>query len=412
MPGMKARLITLFLLTTMMITDPNQLLAGAAIVPSEMRSAEWGRVDQITRERSFWMAGVAQAEIVQEMRDIVGMAARGEEGEFALRKRWEAFLDKTGYQPIPGQEGTIKDLRSLRRFNVALRTNLAVMAGWARKMNGLQPGALTAQPAYELVRIKGAAVPRDWPARWVQAGGVLTADGRMIAPKLSPLWPALGSRQLFPDALGVDYPPFAYSSGMDWKLVGAREVVRLGIMTREEIAAQAALGRVPADSPGESLQARVQVTDADLRERLVADLGGLAEWDEQAPGTLIFTDPNGTRPGTPEQVARWIHAPMPARLGDGVNFQAQALAGFAEDPEGFRGRTDADAWEDLARVIGRVVDGDRERRDTILRRVVDREDAGWVETLMGSEVWRVATGVGDVVERAVGLLRVIRGFFG
>jgi len=73
------------------------------------------------------------------------------------------------------------------------------------------------------------SVPRDWPARWIIAGGKPRPDGRMIALKGDPVWGELGGYDNFPDALGVDHPPFAFNSGMGWAAIATEEVDALGI---------------------------------------------------------------------------------------------------------------------------------------------------------------------------------------
>jgi hypothetical protein len=394
--------------------QPLDLLDAKATVPSEMRSAEWARVDQWARERSFFMAGVAKAEIAEEMRSMVRRAASGEAGEYELRKEWEQFLDAEGYAPEPGQEGTIKDLRSLRRFNVTLRTNLQLMDGWARKETGLRPGPLKASPAWELVRVDAARVPRDWQARFEKVGGKLTGDGRMIAAKTSTIWRALGSRANFPDAIGVDYPPLAWGSGMDFRAPGAREVMALGVMTRAEIREQAAaMSDRPVHSPNASLQARPKVREEDLREALMDDLRGFALWEDEGEGSrsgalprLIFTDPNGTRPGPVDAVASVIHAELPNDPSKGRPFpqlQRAALEEFAGDPESFVGVRERDRYDDLMRLLTRI-GMDRDRRAAAM------EDEG-LERLTVSDDWRAALDLAEGVERTTRMLRTFLEFF-
>jgi hypothetical protein len=391
-------------------TQPLDLLDAKITIPSEMRSAEWSRLDQWTRERAFYMAGVADAEIAQEMREIVQQAATGDAGEFELRQQWEAHLDKVGYQPLPGQEGTIKDLRSLRRFNAALRTNLSLMHEWARKENALRPGPVAAQPSFELVRLAEARVPRDWPARFVAAGGTLY-DGRMIAPKLDDVWRALGSTDLFPDSLGVDYPPYAWGSGMGRLGVGARETVSLGVMTREEIVAQAdAVRGRPITSPSATMETTPRVTDPDLRDDLATRLDGLARWDGDA---LVFTDPNGTRRTTEaELVETWSRPlPEPFRTEDhpaGL-FQRDSVLLLADEPEAFAARPDTDAWDDLARALMRLHPRKDHRR--ILAGIADREDVSWIDRLTGSSLWSTAMEITQAAPRAVEILKLIRSIF-
>ncbi len=411
--------------------QPLEKLDGAIAIPSEMRSAEWARVDQWTRERAFYMAGVSKVEILQEMREITRQSAAGEEGEFALRKRWEAFLDGIDYKPEPGQEGTIKDLRSLARFNVALRTNRALMNGWALRENGNRPGPLQAQPCWELVRFQDAKVPRDWVDRFARAGGDLY-EGRLIAPKTSPVWQSLGSTELFKDALGVDYPPFAWGSGMNWRGVGSREAMRLGVMTAEEIRAQreSAVKPVAVSSPNESLQSSPAVTDADLRKELAEELRGLAEWapevpsrdegrgDEGSPSTLdastldsprlIFTDPNGTRPMAPEELEPAWSIPLPEEFhkdGDEGLFQRQSVLDFAADPEAFTKKPDRDRWDDLARATARIAGPDR--KDEILRSMADPDRVDWIGALLQSDLFRLAGQADAKATKAVLIVRAI-----
>ena len=76
--------------------------------------------------------------------------------------------------------------------------------------------------AWKLTRVEPRERPRtDWPQRWQAAGDACGWQGAlhspMIALKSSPIWVALGSGVGgFDDALGNDYPPFAYESGMGW----------------------------------------------------------------------------------------------------------------------------------------------------------------------------------------------------
>jgi hypothetical protein len=120
--------------------------------------------------------------------------------------------------------GTLQDLSSRRRIEFILRTQTALARGKGQQLRGQARAAQF--PAWELVRVYQVAVPRDWPSRWTIAGG---KPGRTIALKGDPVWGELGSYANFSDALGVDHPPFAFSSGMGWREVAAGEVRRLGI---------------------------------------------------------------------------------------------------------------------------------------------------------------------------------------
>ena len=56
--------------------------------------------------------------------------------------------------------------------------------------------------------------------------------GRMIALKDAEVWSAIGDSALFPDALDVDHPPFAFESGMGWREILGSEARELGLTTR------------------------------------------------------------------------------------------------------------------------------------------------------------------------------------
>lgn len=392
--------------------QPVDRLSAAVITPSEMRSAEWARVDQWTRERAFYMAGVTRYETLQEMRDLVAGVAQGEIGEYDALKLWETHLDAIGYEPEEGQAGTIKDLRSLRRFNVALRTNRQIMNGWAQRENGKRPGPLQASPAFELVRYRQATVPRDWEARFVQAGGTIYA-GRMIAPKLSDVWPALGNRKLFDDALGVDHPPFAYGSGKGWRVVGAGVCIDLGVMTAAEIRAQAETAVPTIASPGESLELRPRVTDEDIRASLTDEVEGLAEWGGDDGKTLVFTDPNGSRPMAAGDLQRAYATPLPPRFRSEAHpqglFQRDAVLAFGEDPEAFAKRPERDAWDDLTRAVGRLADEADRRR--VMRRVADLDDTTWIPALRALPLYKEALKLDTLAGRAIWIARAVLNLF-
>jgi hypothetical protein len=321
------------------LTDARRLLDAKTSVPGELRTAEWARVRQWERERAFYMAGVAQAEILDEFRKEVAGIVNGETSIPQAERRLTAFLDAAGYKPEPGQEGTIKDLRSWRRMRVALRTNVELLQGWGQKERGMTLGAMTAAPAWELVRVMPRSVPRDWKLRFDLSGGI-ERGGRMIAMKGSQVWRDLGG---FEDGLGVDYPPFAWGSGMGWMAVGFREAKALGVIPDGWVPPE----RVMA-SPNENLQATPEVDSQDLRGALANRLQGLAEWDEKR---LVFTDPNGTRPYPAAKVAEVITAKLPNGFR---NFAAKSVEAWAKDALAINLKRGRDITDDFVRTVGRI----------------------------------------------------------
>ena len=99
-------------------------------VPGELLTADWRATNDWVRERAYFMAGVAEANILQGFRDI---ATRREAGELSATEAREAaaeMLEGLGYEAAPGREGTIKDLRTPARQRVSLETNVAAARGF------------------------------------------------------------------------------------------------------------------------------------------------------------------------------------------------------------------------------------------------------------------------------------------
>jgi hypothetical protein len=265
-------------------------------------------------------------------------------------------LDRLGYQPEPGQEGTIKDLLALRRMQVALRTNIELARGWAQREKGLR--TITATPAWEFLRVMPAQAPRDWEARWQLVDGHVTPDGRMIERKDSVVWEDLGAKRNFDDALDVDHPPFAWGSGMGWRGVGFREAKDLGLLE-----GWSPPPPPPVRSPNESLQTRPRVTEPALREALAEKMGALAEWQGDV---FLFTDPNGTRRMPAAELAQVWRRPMPEpfrKLRGAGLMQKDSLRKWVEDHRLFSWKEDTpaalkpgnrDEYHDLLRCFWRL----------------------------------------------------------
>lgn len=334
-------------------TDARKLMDGKLSIPGEMRTAEWAMLPQWLRERSFYMAGVHQAEALSGFRAEVEKIAQGESSIPESERRLSEMLAGIGYKPLPGQEGTIKDLTHWRRMRVSLRTNVELLQGWGQRQRGMTRGALMAFPAWELIRIMPRSEPRDWPTRFTLSGGEIR-DGRMIAMKDSLVWQELGN---FEDGLHVDYPPFAWGSGMGWKAIGYREADKLGVIPADWTPPP----REPVSSPNAGLETTPKISDRAMRDELARRMKGLAEWQGDK---FVFTDPNGTRPMPAEKLVEVWDKGMPDTFhdlpGEGL-MQKEALTRWLGDHEQFRDANDENAWEDLLRLAGRVISRPVER---------------------------------------------------
>lgn len=241
-----------------------KLARERAVFPTWMGTAEIRGLARAIKERAVFSARTTNAVYLDELKQrIERYLANGYDGDLAkLRLELKDILTRLQYDPVtgfPGDEelgippahaGSLQDFSSDRRINLILDTQLKLMAGKGQEQQGLGAAALDLFPAYELVRIESRRVPREWLRDWeiaaenVDWAGVSKEafkQGRMIALKISPVWPAVGSSALFPDALDVSHPPFRFGSGMGWEVKGRDEAERWGLGLKD-----AKLAAIPA----------------------------------------------------------------------------------------------------------------------------------------------------------------------
>ncbi|MES2598611.1 MAG: hypothetical protein V4662_24970 [Verrucomicrobiota bacterium] len=207
------------------------------LLPTALSSKETANLVATLRHRAFWSARFTQVEALKGVQKLTERAIRGEgyENDMGqLRIEARKLLDTYGYTPekgFPGDAalgipaalpGTLRDLRSEQRLNLILNTQMALARGLGQQLRGLD--RISAAPAWRLKRLSPRTAPREWDQRWAVAGdsvkwvGVYNAEDELwIARKDSPIWAALGSRDLFDDALNVSHPPFAFNTGMGWE---------------------------------------------------------------------------------------------------------------------------------------------------------------------------------------------------
>jgi len=193
------------------------------------------------RARAFFVSRCGVADILSLVKDLATRMAAGDMDMASARVTLLQAIRAIGYTPAggfpgtpegavpPAVEGTLQDLTSKRRLDLILNTQLDLTKGRGQQLRGLRPGRLEQFPAYELVRLGARAVPRNWHARWTIAGGQAVSGGRLIALKGDPVWGELGGSGNFDDALDVDFPPFAFNSGMGWVEVSAEKCRALGV---------------------------------------------------------------------------------------------------------------------------------------------------------------------------------------
>ena len=214
---------------------PEEIERIKDLLPTTLGSEEIrGTIAADILRRSVFSARMASATYLAKIRDVCSRVLAGEINQATAVLELTQTLADMGHSPQDGNG--IDNPASLRRLNLIVDTQTQMAASVARIDNETE-GTIARWPAWELVRFERRDKPRkDWAARWRAAGESVGWQGalqnRFIALKSSPIWAALGAGAGgFSDTLGNPYPPFAYSSGLDWREVTAEDCKRLGLAT-------------------------------------------------------------------------------------------------------------------------------------------------------------------------------------
>ena len=210
--------------------------------------------EQISREilqRSRVSARSEYARYLAKIRDVCAQIAAGEINQADARLKLVTLLEQMGHSPQDG--GGITNPASIRRLNLVVDTQRQMAASVA-VLSEQTEATVTMWPAWELTRLETRAVPRpDWDRRWAAAGLACNFEGalkdRLIALKTSPIWQHLGNGAGgYRDTLGNPYPPFAFSSGMDWVEVDRDKCIALGLVREDdEISAPSLASLTPGE---------------------------------------------------------------------------------------------------------------------------------------------------------------------
>lgn len=191
-----------------------------SLFPTAMRSDMLANLPLELRQRSFFIAGITEAEILQRVKDQISQVIDGKMTESEALSQ----LRRTG--DLLSGTALEKD----GRLKLVLSTNVDMARGYGQWKQGQSPLVLANYPAQEFYRAEKRKEPRDWPARWAAAGGKFYPgksdypQGRMIALKNDPIWASLS-------AFGLPYPPFDYNSGMGLKDISEEKADALGGIT-------------------------------------------------------------------------------------------------------------------------------------------------------------------------------------
>jgi len=234
---------------------PSDIERVKDILPTDLGSEEVR--EQIAADilrRSVFSARMASVTYLAKIRDVCTDMAAGEINQADARAQLLTVLEQMGHSMQ--DDGGLRNPASIRRLDLILDTQTQMASSVAR-LSEQTDATMNLFPAWELTRLETRAIPRaDWMQRWRAAGSSVGWKGalqdRFIALKTSPIWQAIGNGVGgFNDTLGNPYPPFAYSSGMDWLDVSLEECERLGLNVNVKGEGEQRIDR-PSLSPGEA----------------------------------------------------------------------------------------------------------------------------------------------------------------
>lgn len=316
------------------------------VLPTKLRTKGFERLPLWVKEQSFFMAGVMDVQLAGAFQRATQAVLDGEMGEAEATRIIREGITASGYQPEPGQKGTIQDLNTIHRQLINLRTNVALANGWVSDTQRRQVSTL--YPAMKLVRGRNANEPRLWMEKlWpeaVAATGSKAKPDQMAALLDDPIW-------LYLSDFGVPYTPLKWGSGMTQISLIKSKAREMGLLPPK--------GKVPPAKPAGSLNATLEIAadqiPVDKRREVIENLNGMGVF---VGDKLVATDPNGSRPWPVDVLANLLPRP---NVDGTENYQKQALAewkklggdeeAMAKMAEKFAGTPTLDDFNMLARRI-------------------------------------------------------------
>ena len=190
---------------------------------------------------AFQFPEVESAEFLAEFKTLMVEVAGDRAYEYRAAEKVEKLLVEFGLS-IPSMEKAAAE-QGFKRYSQILKyieLQMEILRGAASQWKGRDPLQMKTWPAWALVgtTTEGQDNAQD---RWIKVGGRLSppllevsnpnlAPSKMIALKTDPIWQRLGAISNFPDALGIDHPPFWKGSGLAWQTVEKIEAIAHGLM--------------------------------------------------------------------------------------------------------------------------------------------------------------------------------------
>jgi hypothetical protein len=211
--------------------------AVKSLLPTSGRTRDLQQLETPLKRRALWSATVESIDSLEAIATGVQSILEGTADQASVSLDLLKVIKSQGYEPAPENVGGLQDVSSFARRSLILETQVAIARGAGWREQGMQADVLDEYPAMELFRASwprgGPDAERSWANRWARVGGQFYGS-RMIALKTDPIWQQLGNPNIFPDALGNDFAPFAFSSGMRTRDIDRDQAESLGLINPGE----------------------------------------------------------------------------------------------------------------------------------------------------------------------------------
>ena len=239
-------------------TQDASTLRARKIDPSGLTTAQRALIDARVNDACFFSSKVSDAKLLEKMRTYIAEAAEGKR----FRNRADFIREMRAYfgRERTKDSGKLTDITSSRRLGLIFDFQQERLSAEIFLAQGDDQDHAWAFPCLELIRVSERMVPRDWRARWKEAGGKLY-DGRMIALRNDPIWRKISR-------FGSPVPPFDFNSGMGLEEVNRFEAEALGVELPSDGEEARELEDVPSD---EEIDAAIQRVFKQVnRDKIVA----------------------------------------------------------------------------------------------------------------------------------------------
>lgn len=199
-------------------------LRAKRIDASGLTTAQRALIEARVNDACFFSSKVSDAKLLEKMHDYIVEAAEGK--RFRGRADFIATMRALMSASKTKDSGKLTDITSVRRLGLIFDFQQERLSAQLFLAQGEDEDHAWAFPCLELIRVSPRDNPRNWKARWTEAGGKLY-DGRMVALRNDPIWRRISR-------FGSPVPPFDFNSGMGLEEVNRFEAEALGVELPED----------------------------------------------------------------------------------------------------------------------------------------------------------------------------------